>query len=127
MKHGQNSLSEGMKLLALHLLLNGRTLSTLVDKLDDGQVIALQRFLWDTTVEFGIRAKGKAFSHRDITQRMVPSAVYQKEQGCAEPTFACKASHCIRVHRDCARRKLKGQLDAMAALIRDYLHAAVTE
>ncbi len=123
MKNNNNSLSEGIKVLALHLLFNGRKLGALVDQLSDEQVVALQRFIWDTTVELGIKAKGKAFSHHEITQRMVPSALYQKEQGCTEPSFACKASHCIRVHRDCARRKLKGQLDAMAALVRDYVHS----
>ncbi|MCR4439839.1 MAG: hypothetical protein QHJ34_10765 [bacterium] len=116
-----NALPEGIKLLTLHLLFNGRALSPLVDQLDDHQVVALQRFVWDTTVEFGIKAKGKAFSHQDITRRMVPSAVYQKEQGCTEPSFACKASHCIRQHRECARRKLKGQLDVIAALVKEYL------
>jgi|YNPNPStandDraft_1061719.scaffolds.fasta_scaffold71123_2 hypothetical protein len=121
MKNNGNSLTEGIKLLTLHLLFNGRPLSTLVDQLDDQQVVALQRFVWDTAVEFGIKARGKAFSHQEITRRMVPSAVYQKEQGCTEPTFACKASHCIRQHRDCARRKLKGQLDVMAALVQEYL------
>ncbi|MGQ9560193.1 MAG: hypothetical protein ACUVTG_08515 [Candidatus Oleimicrobiaceae bacterium] len=116
-----NSLPEGVKLLALHLLFSGRPLSALVDQLDDHQVVALQRFVWDTTVEFGIKAQGNAFSHQDITRRMVPSAVYQKEQGCTEPTFTCKASHCIRHHRECARRKLKGQLDVMAALVQEYV------
>lgn len=116
-----NLLPEGFKLLALHLLFSGRPLSALVDQLDDHQVVALQRFVWDMTVEFGIKAQGNAFSHQDITRRMVPSAVYQKEHGCTEPTFTCKASHCIRQHRECARRKLKGQLDVMAALVQEYV------
>jgi len=108
-----------------HDLCEGRPLSGLVDSLpDDNEVVALQRFVWDRTVELGLGSLGDRFSRRDITARMVPTREYLRQNNCTRKIYTCKATQCIRIHPECARRKIKGQLDAMAEAAGEYVRLA---
>ncbi len=118
-------LSLGLRLRVFHDLSEGRPLSSLVDSMpDDEEVVALQRFVWDRTVELGLGSLGDRFSRRDITARMVPTREYLRQNNCTRKIYTCKATQCIRIHPECARRKIKGQLDAMAEAAGEYVRLA---
>ncbi len=110
-----------IRLLALHMLFSNRHLSPIIEQLDNDRSVMFQKFVWEKTIEFGIKAKGKDFSRNDITSRMISSEEYQQEQNCSEPLYTCKASSCIHSHPNCARRKIKGQVDVMAEVIWEYI------
>jgi len=119
------TLSLGFRLRVFHDLTEGRPLSEFVDAIpDDDQVVALQKFVWDRTVELGLESLGDRFSRRDITARMVPTREYLRQNNCTRKVYTCKATQCIRIHPECARRKMKGQLDAMAEAAGEYVRLA---
>ncbi len=117
----RKELSPGQKVEAVYRLLKGIPFDDLIETLSNEDVVALQKFLWDKTVEIGLRMKGKNFTRRDITGRMVPTPIYQREQNCSERTYFCKATLCILSNPSCARKKLKGQFQAMEEVIQEWV------
>ena len=117
-----SSLPISIRLLALHMLFTNHHLSPIIEQLDNEQSVMFQKFIWEKTIEFGIKARGKDFLRNDITSRMISSEDYQIEQNCSEPLYTCKASSCIQSNPNCARRKIKGQVDVMAEVIWEYIH-----
>ncbi|MBN1154085.1 hypothetical protein JXB12_04110 [candidate division KSB1 bacterium] len=114
-------LSFSQKVHILFLLFHGLKISHLLDELDNSSVIDLQRFIWEKTVEIGIKTHGKNFNRDEITRKMTPSAEYQRLQNCTEPLYYCKGTACINSHPHCARKKIKEHLDIMADTIWEYL------
>ena len=115
------SLRPGEKLEVLYRLFNAEKIEELVEKLDNRGVIGLQKFMWDITTEFGIIARKKNFSRKELTRKMTPTPQYQKAQGCTERTYYCKATQCIHANSKCARQKIKEHVKVMAEAIREYI------
>ena len=108
------------KVQVLQRLFSGREIISLVDKLGVDEVVELQGFVWEKTVEFGIKAKGKDFSRADVTKRMIPTPEYQHIKNCKEPSFVCKGTQCIHSHPVCAIEKIKSHLKVMSDIINEY-------
>lgn len=117
----RKELSPAQKVEAIYRLLKSIPLDDLVDSYSNQDVVALQKFIWDKTVEIGLRMKGKEFSRKDITSRMMPTPVYQRQQGCSERVYFCKATLCILSNPKCARKKLKGQFQAMQEVVQEWI------
>ena len=124
MKLEHTLLPISIRLLIFQLIFSGKPVSAVIDELDDEQCILLQQFVWDKAIEFGIKSKGKNFSRKDITSRMLASSAYQQQQKCTEPLYTCKASYCIQSHPECARLKIKGQVDVMGEVIREFVQTS---
>jgi hypothetical protein len=105
----------------LQRLFSQGDIESLIDRLDVDEVVELQRFMWEKTVEFGIKAKGKDFSRTDVTKRMIPTPEYQRMKGCTEPSFVCKGTQCIHSNPVCAIEKIKGHIRVMCDTIREYV------
>ena len=116
----KNGLRLATKVEVLRRLLFSLPLDALVDGLSVDEVVHLQRFVWNETVEIGLRMRGADFSRRDITSRMMSTAAYQRQQNCSEPAYYCKATLCIHTHPDCARNKIKMQLRAMGQAVQEW-------
>ena len=122
----RKELAPAQKMEAVYRLLKGVPFDDWVDTLNNEDVVALQKFLWDKTVEIGLRVRGKNFTRRDITDHMVPTPIYQREQNCSERTYFCKATLCILSNPACARKKLKGQFRAMQEVVQEWIHEEET-
>ena len=109
------------KIDILYRLFKGEKISDLIDKLDDHGVIGMQIFIWETAAEFGVICRGKNFTRKEITRKMTTTTKYQQQQGCTERTYNCKGTHCIHSNPDCARKKIKGQINVMADAIHEYI------
>jgi len=114
------------KLEALYRLLKGISLDDLIDGMTNQEVVALQKFVWDKTVETGVRVRGKEFDRTEITQRMIPTPVYQRQQGCAERVYYCKGTLCIHSNPNCARKKIKDHVRVMMEVIQDWMKENTT-
>ena len=90
-------------------------------QLNNNEIIALQKFVWDKTVEIGLRLKGKAFSRKDITKGIVSTPVYQRAQNCSERVYYCKGIMCIHANSSCARNKISEHLHVMQDSIQQWL------
>jgi len=68
-----NILTLSQKVEILFLLFHGLKINHLLDELDNSHVIDLQKFMWEKTVEIGIKTLGKDFNRDEITKKMTPS------------------------------------------------------
>ena len=115
------------KLQILQRLFKNEEIESIIDKLEIAEVVELQRFIWEKTVEFGIITNGKKFSRTDITRRMVPTSQYQEMKNCKEPSFVCKGTQCIHSNPICAIEKIKSHVTIMSAAMRDYVGIKIEE
>lgn len=124
MNANETVLKTSKKLEIVYFLLTGKQLSVLIDDLSTREVIELQRFVWDQIVEMGIKVRGNKFDRKEITSKMTPTPKYQRQQNCAERVYYCKATHCIHSNPDCAKKKIKEQLDVMGEVFQGYIQSA---
>lgn len=114
----------GLKLEIFHCIIEGKKVAPLLDGLKIDEIMALQNFMWEKTVEIGLKVKGKYFTREEVTSKMVGIADYQKRQGCLESENICKGYECIQLHSECAQRKMKDQIEVMATAIHKYFKLA---
>ncbi len=112
-----------LKLLAVYLILNQKPIGRLIDGLNVPEIIDFQNFIWELSVQFGIKVKGKSFSRREITHSMISSAAYQQRMNCAEDVYFCKGTYCIHAHPECATQKIKEHVETMAEVIRGFIQS----
>ncbi len=116
-------LRPGVKLLAVYLILNQKPVDRIIDDLNVPEIIDFQNFIWDLSVQFGIKVKGKNFSRKEITRKMVSSAAYQQRMNCTEDVYFCKGTYCIHAHPECATQKIKEHVETMAEVIRGFIES----
>jgi hypothetical protein len=109
----------------VHLIMN-KPFAKIINELSNQEVVALQKFVWDKTVEIGLRIKGKDFTRRDITKRMVSTPTYQRNQQCSERVYYCKGIMCIHSNSTCARNKIGDHLAAMQSAVQEWLEETKT-
>ena len=106
---------------ALIFLIMNKSFQEFMNRLNNNEIVALQNFVWNKTVEIGLRLKGKAFSRKDITKRIISTPVYQRTQNCSERVYYCKGVMCIHSNSSCARNKISEHLLAMQSSIQLWL------
>jgi len=113
-----------VKLQVIYRILNATPVSPLIDVLAIPEIVEFQKYVWDLSVEFGIKVKGKKFTRKEITRNIPPTADFQKRMGCPEKVYYCKGTHCIMINPDCATKKIKEHVDIMAEVIRGFIQIA---
>ncbi|MBN1349373.1 hypothetical protein JXJ21_08185 [candidate division KSB1 bacterium] len=124
MKPAEYVLKTSKKLEIVYRLFMGKPLHELIDNLSTREVIEFQRFVWDRTVELGIKIRGTRFDRREITRKMIPTPNYQRQQNCNECIYYCKGTHCIHSNPSCARNKIKEHVKVMGEVFQGYVTSA---
>lgn len=124
MNETEAALKTSKKLEIVYCMFTGKPLNPLIDGLLAREVIEFQGFVWDRTVEMGLKVRGTKFERREITARMTPTANFQRQQGCSERIYYCKGTHCIHSNPACAKQKIKEQVDVMGEVFRGYIKSA---
>jgi len=114
-------LTPGIKLRLLGLLLNRRPLKAFAGGLSDADLAAAHRFIWEKTLEFGIKTKGKSFPQDTVNDRLQDIAKARHNHGCAADLKHCSPEECAGPHSQCARAVLLEQIDAMEQMTREFL------
>ena len=117
----EETLKPTEKIDIFYKLINGEKISPVLDKFETRSVIGMQRFLWDIAAEFGVISRGKNFSRKEITRKMTSTSKFQQQQACNEKAFNCKGTQCIYTKPDCARQKIKEQVDVLADVVKEYI------
>ena len=117
-------LKTNIKLQAICAIMNQTQVSRIIENLSIPEIIEFQKYIWDLTVEFGIKVKGKKFTRKEITRHVPSTAEFQKRMGCPEKVYYCKGTHCITINPDCATKKIKEHVDIMAEVIRGFIQSA---
>jgi len=113
-------LSPGTKLNLLGQLLNGHTLQAFVTGLSDADLLAAHRFVWEKTLEFGIKMKGKSFPQDTVNSRLQGIAKVHHDRGCAADLKYCSPEECAGQQPRCSRAVLTEQIAAMEQLTREF-------
>lgn len=113
-------LTFGQKLELIVRLINRQSIRSFLDTLSTAQLVQAHSFLWDSLVEFHIRTQDREFYREEVTSQMIPSARYQKMQGCDLRIDHCKGVECIWSNPVCAGNKVKNNMEVMARQIFKY-------
>ncbi|RMF61590.1 MAG: hypothetical protein D6743_13315 [Calditrichaeota bacterium] len=119
-------LALGQKLDLLVTVFRREPIRTLLDRLTTRQLVEAHGFLWDKLVEIHYLTQKGDFVRENVTDGMVSSAKYQREQGCDLPLDYCKGVECIWSNPLCAGNKVKNNMEVMAQKIVDYLRSSET-
>lgn len=110
-----------LKLDILACLINRHPIRPLLDTFAAPELVEAHRFLWDRMVEFHDQTQATPFRREDVTKKMMPSARYQRQQGCDLRIDYCKGVECIWSNPDCAGNKVKSHMEVMAQVIGGHL------
>ncbi|RMD97153.1 MAG: hypothetical protein D6814_10070 [Calditrichaeota bacterium] len=123
----EEQLSFGQKLELLVRIINRQSIRPFLDKLSVTQLVQAHHFLWDTMVDYHVRTQDREFRREEVTKNMVPSAKYQKMQGCDLRIDYCKGVECIWSNPICAGNKVKNNMEVMAQQIMAYFNGVKKE
>ncbi len=115
------TLTFAQKLELMVRLINRQAIRPFLDSLSIPQLVQAHHFLWDAMVEIHVRTQDREFRREEVTCHMVPSAKYQKMQGCDLRIDYCKGVECIWSNPICAGNKVKNHMEVMARQIMKYL------
>jgi hypothetical protein len=116
-----NELQLSQKIEIFAALFNGTPIRPILDAFSTQQLVEAHAFIWDKLVELHYLTQSREFVREEITRKMVPSAVYQRQQNCDLRLDYCKGVECIWSNPICAGNKVKNNIEVMAKTINKYL------
>lgn len=119
----QEKLSLTQKLDLMYAIFNRKSIRGILDEFSSAELVDAHAFLWDKLVEIHYWLRPSEFRREEVTQKMVSSAAYQRQQGCDLRLDYCKGVECIWSHPVCAGNKVKNNMEVMAQTIIDYLQS----
>jgi|GEM_PF-1483919 len=119
----QDSLSISQKFDLLASIFQGKSIRSTLDKFSSHELVQAHSFLWDKLVEIHYRTRNTDFQRDAVTRDMVPSATYQRQQGCDLRLDYCKGVECIWSNPVCAGSKVKNNMEIMAKKIVAYVES----
>lgn len=84
------------------------------------EVLEAQVFIWDFLFRLA-KERQIDLSRDEITKRLMPTSTYQYSVGCNERLDYCRANICVYTNPVCASNKLRGQMEALRALLSELL------
>lgn len=117
----KNELRLSQKLELMTAIFNRRSIRSILDIWSSQQLVEGHGFLWDKLVELHYLLQDDEFVREDVTRDMIPSATYQRQQGCDLKLDYCKGVECIWLNPECAGNKVKINMEVMAQTICGYL------
>ncbi|RMD86628.1 MAG: hypothetical protein D6813_14710 [Calditrichaeota bacterium] len=123
----KGALSIGQKFELMVTILKGYPIRQILDSYDTKQLVEAHQFLWDKMVEIHYMTQDREFVREEVTRKMTPSAVYQRQQGCDLRIDYCKGVECIWSNPICAGNKVKNNMEVMAQTIVEYISNSKTQ
>ncbi|MFQ5769746.1 MAG: hypothetical protein ACE5HX_04365 [bacterium] len=114
------------KLDLMQALFNRKPIRAILNGFTNHQLVEAHQFLWDKLVELHYLTQKNEFIREEITNKMIPSATYQYQQGCDLRLDYCKGVECIWSNPVCASNKVKNNMEVMAKKIIHYLDSWTT-
>jgi hypothetical protein len=110
-----------IKLDLLCSMLAGKSMDALLAPLSEAQLLEAHRFIWEKTVEFGIKIRGKKFPLDELQAALRALAEVQISRDCPAQVKQCRLTECASRHPQCMRRVATEQILGMSQAIHDYL------
>jgi hypothetical protein len=112
-------LRESLKLELLFRLFQKKELGSFLQRLDDDELLEARRFVWEKTIEFGIRLQGREFSHEKIL-RQLKACTGEIQQKCADRSLECGSYECLRSKSACAMANARCQVLLLARILGEF-------
>lgn len=109
------------RLEILVTLMSGKPLRPVLDAFTNIQLVQAHEFLWNKMVEWHYKTQQQEFRREEVTNKMMASRDYQKQQNCDLRLDYCKGVECIRAHPLCASNKVKNNMEVMAQHLHELL------
>lgn len=116
-KIDKNYLHLSQKLAILASIFDRKSIRPILDECSTAQLVQAHAFLWDKLVEIHCLTQATQFDRHRVTQNMMSSATYQREQKCDLPLDYCKGVECVWSNPECAGNKIKNNMEIMAKSI----------
>jgi hypothetical protein len=115
-----SALSESLKLELLRRIFFDQSPRDLLQKLKPQEIVSSHHFIWEKTIEFGIHAKGLAFSREELIS-FCQSTANPLPEICRTKPQSCYSLECLLQQRDCAIPRISDQVDRLCEMARMYL------
>lgn len=122
MEHKSSSIV--LKFELLHLLFTNAKMQPFIESLDLYDLFIAHRFIWEKTIELGIKIKGKSFPQEAVTDRLRTISKERNDKNCPSLYKMCNPQECTDKHPDCARKMAIKQIMAMCAMSREFLKSS---
>ncbi|MBN1541469.1 hypothetical protein JW992_04945 [candidate division KSB1 bacterium] len=120
-------LPEGLKFQVLCRMLKGKRLGVLMEKLNDAQCLELQRFVWEKTLEFGIRAKGRRFTQEELLARLKAAEAHKSDMVYGFVFKGLNRFNLASESPELIRAKMQEQLDLMCRVANQFIEIQMSE
>jgi len=110
------------KLDLLRALLCGGGLQEQLEALPPAGLLEAHRFVWEKTVEFGIKMRGRRFPQEELQMALRARGDLRAAKGCPAQLRQCRLQECAEHHPECMREAAMEQILAMGAAVSEYLH-----
>ena len=114
------TVSPGIQLQFLRYLLMGLSPNPLMENLQPAELASVYGYIWEKSLEIGIRVKGDRFSQSDVIKRLKSVEQFKLDVGCAEPGQQCISEECFQKEPDCVKLRLKEQFNRLYNIVSEY-------
>ncbi len=119
------SLPYSTKLDLLRALFSGKGLQEPLALLSPLGLLEAHRFVWEKTVEFGIKMRGRKFPQEELQAELRTRADLRAAETCPAQLKQCRLQECAERHPACMREVAIDQILTMSAAVGDYLQIPV--
>lgn len=114
------SASPGLQLQFLRYMLMGLSPNPLMENLSTAELASVYGYIWEKSLEIGIRVKGERFSQSDVIKRLKSVEQFKLDVGCSESGLQCLSEECVQKEPECAKLRLKEQFNRLYRIVADY-------
>ncbi len=116
------ALSISLKLDIIRALLTGTAMEPIIENLRANDILSVHRFVWEKTLEFGIKTRGRHFPQEELQSRLRSISQAQISRGCPADLKNCQLYDCYQQQPECMRAMALQQIEAMCSAVQDYLN-----
>jgi hypothetical protein len=114
----QLSISQKMELV--RAMLNGSDMLPLLHNCTSLELLHVHRFVWEKTLEFGIKTKGRSFPQEELQTELRSLSQAQLSLGCPGGYKDCQIRNCYSTHPECMRTLAIQQIEVMFASVQEF-------
>ncbi len=119
------ALPYSIKLDLLRALLCGSGLQKQLETLPPAGLLEAHRFIWEKTVEIGIKMNGRRFPQEELQAALRARSDLRVARDCPAQLKQCRLQECAERNPECMCEAAIEEILAMSAAVSEYMHKPV--